>query len=119
LIQDHWSSKHKGKLDFHYFTVGQAAAAMRIVLWDMIPQEVKLSSSSNSSHVHDVKRDLHVITGHAMNREDKAGSVLQPYIINMLKKQNIECVVNPNNIGRLVATSNQLQQFVARSTQAR
>jgi pentatricopeptide repeat protein len=40
LTLQHWSKRHQGMLDFHDFSVGMAAAAMRIVLRDVVHKVV-------------------------------------------------------------------------------
>jgi pentatricopeptide repeat protein len=120
LTQSHWSSAaaDRGMLDLHLFSVGMAAAAVRIVLRDML-QSVGSDTSSSSTtavqHVHDANSNLHIITGHAMRREDKGASVLQPVIISMLKERGIDCQVHPDNKGRLIIQSSELQQYTARA----
>jgi hypothetical protein len=70
-------------------------AAMRLVLHSM-----KAATSSNTAaqhsdtHVHAAKRDLRIVTGHAMNRIDKSGSTLQPCIIDMLQQLGISCHID-------------------------
>eukprot|EP00953_Heterococcus_sp_UTEX-ZZ885_P030349 16039-Heterococcus_DN1.PRE.3 len=116
----HWSTRRKGMLDFHNFTEGMTAAAMRIVLRDIVLHNATArtgnSSSSNSaSDVHPITNDLHIITGHAMHRVERDSSVLQPLVINMLKQLNIESYVSPTNKGRLTVKSSALQQYAART----
>jgi hypothetical protein len=104
-------------LAFHEFTEGMAAAAMRIVLRDIVKQKATAHTSGSShsaSFVHPIVSDLHMITGHAMHRVERDGSVLQPAIIQLLKQQGIHCQVNPNNMGRLIVTSSELQQYAKR-----
>jgi hypothetical protein len=84
LTQSHWSINNKGMLDFHDFTEGMAAAAMRIVLRDMVLHKAavrtSISGSRNSAlYVHPIANDLHIITGHGTG-EGKQGSVLQPLL---------------------------------------
>jgi pentatricopeptide repeat protein len=115
LIQSHWSTRVKGMLDFHVFSEGMAAAAMRIVLRDTVSDKARAHSGNASvSYVHPIANDLHIITGHAMNREERDGSVLQPVLIAMLKELGMQCYVNPENKGRLLITSSELQQYAAR-----
>jgi hypothetical protein len=54
------------------------AAAAMITVQRAIAEQKENSNSSSASYVHPIANDLHIITGHAMNREDKDGSVLQP-----------------------------------------
>jgi hypothetical protein len=117
LTQHHWSSTpaDKGMLDFHQFTAGMAAAAMRVVIRDMSLAANAHTSSSTGVHVHDVSNDLHIITGHGTG-DGKQGSVLQPVIIGMLKEQGIDCHVNPDNKGRLLVKGSELQQYIATAT---
>jgi hypothetical protein len=115
LTQHHWNSTpaDKGMLDFHEFTVGMAAAAVRIVLRDMLLALNADTSTPTGAHVHDVNSDLHIITGHGTH-DGKQGSVLQPVIISMLKCIGIDCCVNSTNKGRLIVKSSELQQYAAR-----
>jgi pentatricopeptide repeat protein len=117
LIQSHWSATNKGKLDFHEFTEGMAAAAMRVVLRDMVSHNTAANenSSSSVSYVHPIANDLHIITGHGTG-DGKQGSVLQPVLIAMLKQLSIECKVHPYNRGRLVVSSSNLKGYAARVT---
>jgi pentatricopeptide repeat protein len=74
LTAHHWSTTDKGKLDFHKFTEGMAAAAMRIVLREIAAHKAaarNANSSSSTSYVHPITKDLHIVTGHAMNRQGK------------------------------------------------
>jgi pentatricopeptide repeat protein len=118
LTLSHWSTVSKGKLDFHDFSEGMTAAAMRIVLRDMVSHKaaVRTSGSGNSSasYVHPITVDLHIITGHAMHREDRDGSVLQPLIMNLLKEVHVECSVNAHNKGMLTVKNSALQHYAAR-----
>ena len=103
-------------LDFHDFSVGMAAAAVRIVLRELLQptdSETSTTSSTTAVYAHDMSRDLHIITGHATHRADKGCSVLQPVIISMLKERGIDCQVNPDNKGRLIVRSSKLQRYVA------
>jgi hypothetical protein len=93
---------------------GMAAAAVRIVVRDIMTQTAtarKGNSSSSSSYVHPIAYDLHIITGHALNREGKDSSIVQETVIGMLKQLNIDCYINPNNKGRVVVSSSNLQQY--------
>jgi hypothetical protein len=76
-------------LDFHDFTEGITAAAMRIVLRDLASQKVA-ARNSGVSYVHPIADDLHIIAGHGTG-DGEQGSVLQPLVMNMLKhsEQNI------------------------------
>jgi pentatricopeptide repeat protein len=112
ITQHHWSKVRQGMLYFHDFTVGMAAAAMRIVLRDILWATDSDASSNSDVHVHDVCSDLHIITGHATHRKDKDGSVLQQVIISMLKQQGIDCRINSDNKGRLIVKSSELQRYV-------
>jgi pentatricopeptide repeat protein len=114
LALQHWSKRHQGMLDFHDCTVGMAAAAVRIVLRDMLHTANSIMSSSSDAYVHDVSSDLHIITGHAMHREHRDGSVLQPIIIDMLKQLGLQCSVDARNKGLLIVTSSELKGYVAR-----
>eukprot|EP00953_Heterococcus_sp_UTEX-ZZ885_P014937 8426-Heterococcus_DN1.PRE.1 len=119
LTHYHWNSTpaDKGMLDFHDFGIGMAAAAIRIVLRDMSYKLLNKSiSSAVGAHVHDVNSDLHIITGHAMHRDHRVGSALQPVIINLLKQQGIDCHVNSDNKGRLLVKASELQKYVATAT---
>eukprot|EP00953_Heterococcus_sp_UTEX-ZZ885_P002706 1980-Heterococcus_DN1.PRE.1 len=103
LTSSHWSTRDKGKLDFHKFTEGMAAAAMRIVLREIVEQKAAArtgnSSNSNSaSYVHSIATDLHIITGHGTG-DGKQGSVLQPALIRMLKQLNVDCIISARNKG--------------------
>jgi pentatricopeptide repeat protein len=109
LLQ-HWSVKRKGMLDFHNYTTGMTLAAMRLVLHDMCSYRVQ---SDSKHYVHDPATDLVIITGHASNRQDRDGSILQPCIIDYCNKLGILCTVLPTNKGRLIITAAQLQQYVA------
>jgi pentatricopeptide repeat protein len=114
LIQTHWSKTRDGMLDLREFSVGTAAAAVRVVLRDL-SEKVLLSgktSSTTDAYVLDVNSDLHIITGHAVHREDRDGCALQPVIISMLKQQGIDCYVNPDNKGRLIVKSSELMRYV-------
>jgi hypothetical protein len=120
LTLSHWSATVEGMLDFHAFTEGMTAAAMRIALRDIVSHNATArtgnSSSSNSaSYVHPIGNDLHIITGHAMHRVGRDGSVLQPLVINMLKQLNIESYVSATNQGRLTVKSSALQHYAARA----
>jgi pentatricopeptide repeat protein len=120
LTQSHWSNAaaDRGMLDLHLFSVGMAAAAVRLVLRGMLQttnSDTCSSSTAAVQHVHDVRSDLHIITGHAMRREAKGASVLQPVIISMLKQRGIDCQVHPDNKGRLIVKSSELQQYAARA----
>jgi pentatricopeptide repeat protein len=121
LTHYHWNRTpaDKGMLDLHNFGIGMAAAVMRIVLRDMLLKSDKSESdpkSSSDAYVHDMNSDLHIITGHAMHRDVRVGSALQPVIINLLKQQGIDCHVNPNNKGRLLVKASDLQKYVATAT---
>jgi pentatricopeptide repeat protein len=112
LVPHHWSTVRQGMLDFHDFTVGMTAAAMRIVLRDILLATDPDKKSSSDAYVHDVNSDLHIITGHAMHRADKDGSVLQPVIVSMLEGIGVNCYVNADNKGRLTVRSSELQRYV-------
>jgi pentatricopeptide repeat protein len=114
----HWSKTDKGKLDFHDFTEGMTAAAMRIVLRAIVEQNTAAHSgtSNTESYVHPIANDLHIITGHAMHREDRDGSVLQLLILNMLQLLDIQCSVNARNKGMVTVMSSDLKQYAARVT---
>jgi pentatricopeptide repeat protein len=119
LVLSHWSTRDKGKLDFHDFTEGMAAAAMKIVLCDIVlcratARKSNSSDSNSASYVHPIHYDLHIITGQAMHRQHKDGSVLQPLIMNMLKQLNIECSINKRNTGMVTVKSSALQEYAAR-----
>jgi hypothetical protein len=94
-------------------------AAMRLVLHSM-----KAATSSNTAaqhsdtHVHAAKRDLRIVTGHAMNRIDKSGSTLQPCIIDMLQQLGISCHIDSKNKGLLIVPSKQLLAYCARHDQS-
>jgi pentatricopeptide repeat protein len=113
LVLSHWSTRDKGKLDFHDFTEGMAAAAMRIVLREMVSHKGTARKRTSVSYVHPIANDLHIITGHAMHREDKHGSILQRLVMNMLKQLNIECSINARNKGMVTVKSSALQQHAA------
>jgi pentatricopeptide repeat protein len=117
LTVSHWSAREKHSLDFHDFSEGMAAAAMRIVLREMVSQQAvaqadssSSSATSNAPTVHVAANDLYIITGHGTG-EGKQGSVLQPLVTSMLKQLNIECYVDPTNKGRLIARSSSLQHY--------
>jgi pentatricopeptide repeat protein len=115
LTKHHWSTKDRGKLDFHDFTEGMAAAAMRLVLRASVAQAATAHTSRGSAtelymYVHPIETDLHIITGHGTG-DGKQGSVLQPAIIQLLKQLHIERHVSSNNKGRLVGSSSELQQY--------
>jgi pentatricopeptide repeat protein len=105
LTLSHWSLRDKGKLDFHQFTEGVAAAALRIVLRAIVEQK----ATDCASYVHPIANALHIITGHGTG-DGKQGSVLQPVLIAMLKQLKIKCYINPNSKGRLVISSSNLRQ---------
>jgi pentatricopeptide repeat protein len=117
LTLSQWSINNKGMLDFHDFSEGMAAAAMRIVLRDMMPHKagVTSSSSSNTRYVHPIAKDLRIITGHALKRQEKDGSVLQRLVMNMLKQLKIECSIDAHNKGMVIAKSGALQELAARN----
>jgi hypothetical protein len=119
LTLSHWSTRRKGMLDFHTFTKGMAAAAMRIVLRDIVSYKAtaragNTSSSNSASYVHPIANDLRIITGHAMHREERDGSVLLPLIMNMRKQLRIECSIDARNKGRVIVKSNALQELALR-----
>eukprot|EP00953_Heterococcus_sp_UTEX-ZZ885_P021065 11765-Heterococcus_DN1.PRE.1 len=118
LIRSHWSIRDLGKLDFHDFTEGMAAAAMRIVLRDIAIHNAtarkEFNSSASLSYVHPIGNDLHIITGHAMHREDRDGSVLQPLVMSILKQLHVECCINARNKGMVTVKSSALVQYAAR-----
>jgi hypothetical protein len=73
---------------------------------------------SDSKHsIHNPTTDLAIITGHASSRQDQDGSILKPCIIDYCNKLCIVCTVSPINKGRLIITTAQLQQYVARQQQ--
>ena len=123
-ILQHWllAGKDRGVLDFLDYTTGLVMAAMRRVLREMVAA-VSVSglelveSRINGAYVHDLdpSNDLHIITEHAQKRANTQGSTLQPVMIGMLDKLGIECSINPANMGRLLVTSRQLQQYVLHS----
>jgi pentatricopeptide repeat protein len=120
LRLSHWSTRDKGKLDFHDFTEGMAAAAMRIALRAIaysVGQTTTATahddSSSSASYVHPIGNDLHIITGHGTG-DGKQGSVLQPLVLNMLRQLNIECCINARNKGMVTVKSDALQKYAAR-----
>jgi pentatricopeptide repeat protein len=112
LLQ-HWSTHvtDKGMLDFHEYSIGMALAAMRLVLHDMCSYD---THSDSTHYVHSPATDLIIITGHASNRQDQDGSILQPHIIEYCSKLGIVCTVSIKNKGRLVIAAAQLQQYIAR-----
>jgi pentatricopeptide repeat protein len=117
LNKHHWSTRDKGKLDFHDLTEGMAAAAMRLVLRATVAQATAADSASSSAtelYVHPIHSDLQIITGHGTS-DGKQGSVLQPVIMNLLQQLNIEYHVSPSNKGRLIVNSSNLQQYKCRS----
>jgi hypothetical protein len=67
--------------------------------------------------VRSAAEDLIIITGHALTRDDRDGSVLQPVILSMLQQLGIVCTVDPINLGKLIVDSAELQQYVARQQQ--
>jgi hypothetical protein len=109
-------------LDFHAFTEGMTAAAMRIVLRDVVSHKATANGDSTSgiissasvSYRHPVANDLHIITGHAMHRQDRDGSLLQPLVMNMLKRLRIECSIDAHNKGRVIVRSSALRDLAAR-----
>jgi pentatricopeptide repeat protein len=109
LTLSHWSTRRTGMLDFHGFTEGMAAAAMRIVLRDMVSP----NATARTSSVHPIANDLHIITGHGTG-EGKQGSVLQPLIMNMLKQLRIDCSIDARNKDRVIVKSGALQELAAR-----
>jgi hypothetical protein len=94
-----------------------AAAAMRIVLRDMVSHKAAArtsgSGNSSASYVHPIATDLHIITGHGTG-EGKHGSVLQPLVMSMLEQLNIECSIDAYNKGMVTVKSSALQQYAAR-----
>jgi hypothetical protein len=93
-----------------------ALAAMRIELRDVLQKAAAAtasSSSSTSAYVHDINRDLHIITGHSLHRERKSGSILQPAIITLLQQQGVACSISRHNVGMLTVKSSALQQYVS------
>jgi hypothetical protein len=117
FVQHHWSSAPADigmLLDFHKFSVGMVAAAVRIVLHDISIAANTDTSSNSDVHVHDVNSDLHIITGHAMHREERDGSVLQPVIIDIPEQFGIHCSVDARNKGLLIVKSSELKRYVAR-----
>jgi pentatricopeptide repeat protein len=118
LTVSHWSTAIKGMLDFHNFTEGMTAAAMRIVLRAMILHNAtaarNIVSSSSASYVHPIANDLHIITGHAMNREGKDSSIVQETVIDTLTQRSIECSVNARNKGMVTVKNSALQACAAR-----
>jgi pentatricopeptide repeat protein len=124
LAKSYWSDSVKGKLNFDRFSLGEASAAMRVVLHGMVNNASTDNSVSNSdtgasgSYVHNAQHDLHIITGHAKSTYAKIAGVLKLHMINMLKGLGIECSVNPAIISELFVTSSELQQYITRSTQA-
>jgi pentatricopeptide repeat protein len=71
LIQFHWSVRNSGMLDFHDFNEGMAAAALRIVLRDIVAQKATAytGASSGESYVHPIANDFYIITGHALKKQ--------------------------------------------------
>jgi hypothetical protein len=120
LIPSHWSIIVQGVLDFHEFTEGMATAAVRIVLRAIVARKKEVEQNRNSiadaPYVHPIANDLHIITGHALHRAERDGSVLQPSIIEMLKQEGVHCQVNPDNKGRLIVTSSALSQYAKRAS---
>jgi pentatricopeptide repeat protein len=139
-LAQHWSSaaSSAGMLDFHGFSIGMAPAALRLVLRDMCSaaataaataaaaatakkskrvSKKRSTSSSAAQHVHSAAEDLIIITGHALTRDDRDGSVLQPVILSMLQQLGIVCTLDPTNVGKLIVDAAQLQQYVARQQQ--
>ena len=116
-IVAHWSSQWQGYMDLHEHSVGMAEAAVRLVLQNMrTAYRGTLETAAqqrNSQHVHDPRRDLVIITGHATNREGKDGSKLQPALIAQLEQLGLPCSVDKRNIGCLVVRSAALLHFVA------
>eukprot|EP00953_Heterococcus_sp_UTEX-ZZ885_P001475 1321-Heterococcus_DN1.PRE.2 len=110
LLQ-HWSVVSKGMLDFHDYSIGMALAAMRLVLRDMCSYSVQSDSKYDT---HNPATNLVIITGHASSRQDRDGSILQPYTIDYCSKLGIVCKVHVKNKGRLIITAAQLQQYIAR-----
>ena len=112
----HWSSRDMGKMDLHEHSVGMAEAAVRLVLQNMrTAYRGTLETAAqlrNSQHVHDPRRDLVIITGHATNREGQDGSKLQPALIAELEQLGLPRLVDKRNKGCLVVRSAALLQFV-------
>eukprot|EP00953_Heterococcus_sp_UTEX-ZZ885_P015255 8598-Heterococcus_DN1.PRE.2 len=113
-LRQHWSVKRKSQVDFHTFGVGMALAAMRSILHGMCSYSVQ---SDSTHYVHNPAANLVVITGHASGRPDRDGSILQPCIIDFCNKLGIVCTVDSADIGRLVITAAELQQYVTRQQQ--
>jgi hypothetical protein len=95
-----------------------AAAALRIVIRDIVSHKTatarKVVSSSTVSYVHPITKDLHIVTGHAMNRQGKNSSIVQETVVDALKQLSIECSVNARNKGMVTVKSSALQQYAVR-----
>jgi hypothetical protein len=102
-------------LDFHGFNSCMVLAAMRLVLHNMkAVASIDSTALHVDTHMHDAKRDLRIITGHAMKRDHRSGSTLQPCIINMLQQLGVSCHIDPKNIGLLIVPSQQLLTYCSR-----
>jgi pentatricopeptide repeat protein len=113
----HWHKRELYTLDFHNFNSGMAVAAMRLVLCNMkaaTDDNNKTTARHSDTYVHDAKRDLRIVTGHAMKRDHGSGSTLQPCITDMLQQLGISCHVDLKNKGMLVVPSQQLLAYCSR-----
>eukprot|EP00953_Heterococcus_sp_UTEX-ZZ885_P005582 3479-Heterococcus_DN1.PRE.1 len=114
----HWLSGEMYTLDFHDYNTGLTLAAMRLVLHNMVAAATNNTLALHADiQMHDAKRDLRIITGHAMNRINTSGSTLQPCITDMLQQLSISCHVDPNNKGKLIVPSKQLLAYCKRHDQ--
>ena len=107
-ILNHWNPEKPGQMDLHKHSYGTALASTRLVFSKLCGSGIR-----KDGHVHDIRHDLRIITGHAKKRALYDGSIVQQSILKWLQEQGIQCSIDSDG-GRVVVSSAELQAYVAR-----
>eukprot|EP00953_Heterococcus_sp_UTEX-ZZ885_P036409 18750-Heterococcus_DN1.PRE.2 len=114
----HWYDSAVDRLNLTCYSSSMASAAIRLVLHNM-----KAASNGatavihNDKRVHDVYRDLHIITGYGVQSAAQNSNVLQPSVADMLAQLGLKSNASTENKDILIVPSQQLVAYCSRDLQ--